>query len=183
MIKTKSIQNLIILLFSLLLSGCLETIKEANTIVTNLTKVVDSTSKVDMMAYVAEGANMNALGEAAPVSFMVIQMKNDQALFAATFEDLAGDIKAVLKEDYISHKKYTLAAGKFIHIGPFDVKDKTHHIAVVSAYKQLEQKIWRVSEEINPKDQHYSAHVTIGDNGVKLAIKKAKKGLKGLIKE
>lgn len=175
--RIRWMQPVFVLLSSLLLTGCLATVKEANTIISNLTKTLDTASTVDMMAYVAEGANMNVLGESVPVSFMVIQMKNDQSLFTASFEDLSGNIKTVLKNDYLSHEKYTLAAGKFIHIGPFEVNKKTLHIAVVSSYKELEQKIWRVSKEINPKNQYYSAHVTIGDNGVKLDIKKTKKGL------
>lgn len=180
--KEKWIPLVIILFSSLLLTGC-ETVKKTNEVIAKLTETLDTTSKVDMMAYVVEGSNVNDLGETAPVSFMVIQMENDQALFTASFEDLAGDIKKVLKKDYIAHKKYTLPAGQFVHIGPFDVKKDVHYLAIVSAYKELEQKVWRATEEIDPENQHYSAHVTIGDNGIKLDVKKAKKALKGLIKE
>lgn len=127
-------------------------------------------STVELIVYADDNVNINKLNEPTPVNIVVVQMKNDQNLFSSNFTELLSDLKVALKNDYISHEELMIEPGKFIHIEAFELDKKTKFIAVVSAYREMEQVIWRASDKVESEKKKYSAHVVLKRSGVKMEL-------------
>jgi type VI secretion system protein VasD len=159
---------LLALMFSL--SSCSSLLEDTGKLFVKLGKPDEGPSTVDLMVYADENVNINRLNEPTPVSFVVVQMKNDLRLYSSTFAELSGDIKAVLKNDYVNHGEFMVEPGKFTHIGPFELEKQTNFIAVISAYRDMEQVIWRASDKVDSEKKKYSAHVLLKQGGVKMDV-------------
>ena len=153
------------------LTACSFLMEDTGKLLLKLGKPEKVASTVDLMVYANENVNINKLKEPTPVNFLVVQMKNDLRLYTSTFVELSGDIKVALKNDYIDHGEFMVEPGKFTHVGPFELHKKAKFIAVISAYRDMEQVIWRASDKVASEKKKYSAHVVLKRGGVKMELK------------
>ena len=152
----------------LAVTGCSNMMKDTSDLLSNLSKSKESASIVNMMVYAEDEINLNASNEPTPVSFVVIELKNDKKLFALDYESLTTDLEDALGSSYITHEEYTVEPGKFINIDPYKLNEKTKFLGVVSAYRALENTLWRTSIKVKSIEEVYAIHTVLKKDAVKM---------------
>ncbi len=162
-----------IVLMSLFLTSC-ASVKDVSDMLANVTKESsgDAASVISMMVYAEDNININASNEPTPVSFIVLELKNDAKLYAQDYEALSGDIEKALGKSYLNHEEYMVEPGKFVNVEAFEVQKGTRYIAVVSAYRALDKTIWRASAKIADKGEVYAIHTVLKQKLVNMELKK-----------
>ncbi len=94
--------------------------------------------------------------EATPISFKVIQLKDNSLLLQVDFESLSSDIEKALGSTYLAHDDFMLIPGEYKYIEPFEVEKRTRYIAVVAAFSDNANAKWKGSVKIKPKGRKYA---------------------------
>jgi type VI secretion system protein VasD len=169
-----------ILLTVVLLSSCAITdvvVKTAKILVNPDLKVgedKDQPAYVSLSINAALDANVNLYSEddiaakGTPLSFKILQLKDDSLFKGADFESINKDLEGVLKSSYIDHEDYEIEPGDFKFIELFKVDEDTHFIAVVASYNNYQKIEWKSLTKIKPYGNKYRIHVQFDTDKVEI---------------
>ncbi|CAB3857895.1 hypothetical protein LMG26684_02426 [Achromobacter mucicolens] len=103
---------------------------------------------------------------ATPVSFRVIQLKDDSLLENADPDLVRSAPKKALGSTYITADDYLLAPGQFKFINYRDLDEDTHYVAVVAVFHAPEAQRWYDVFRVEPRSRKYALLVTLQDTRV-----------------
>lgn len=87
---------------------------------------------------------------ATPISFKIIQLKDDSLFLNADHDTLSSDLKGALGTTYITHDDYVLTPAQFKYIADLEIDKKTRYIAVYADFYEMEAAIWKGIVQIEP---------------------------------
>jgi type VI secretion system protein VasD len=105
--------------------------------------------KITVSVLTSPGANPTPTGEPRPVIVHVYQLKNDERLFNASFDQMWHDDKATLTDDIIHVDQLEMypATRQDIH---FDRAEELQHIGVVALFQEPKGHSWFTSFDLPP---------------------------------
>lgn len=108
--------------------------------------------------------------EATPISFKLIQLKDNALFLQADFEGLFDDLEKALSTTYLAHDDFMLIPGEFKFVEAFEVEDEARYVAVIAAYNDYANKQWKEIVKIKTKGKEYSLLLHFDEQ--KVVIKK-----------
>ncbi|MGL4667757.1 MAG: type VI secretion system lipoprotein TssJ [Saezia sp.] len=87
---------------------------------------------------------------ATPVSFKILQLRDDSLFLNADHDSLSADIKKALGTTYISHDDYVLTPSQFKFIRSIELDKKTRYIAVYADFYGTDGAVWKGVVQIEP---------------------------------
>jgi type VI secretion system protein VasD len=166
-------KNLSIIFVSFMLHGCIsDAIKDTGDILKNIASSEDDkkASKMSMMLYADDAANINESNEPAPITVMVLQMTNDLKMITSDYASLTGDVKSTLGKTYLNHEEYIVQPGSFTNVEEFPIEKNAKYIGIVASYRSIEDAVWRGSVKIEDQGEQYAVHVVLSDDGLKVEV-------------
>lgn len=117
------------------------------------------------------GGNPDSQGAAAkavatPVTFKILQLKDDSLFLNADLEQLSNDLEEALGSTYLSDDDYILLPGQFKFIDYADIDEDTRYIAVFANFHDPHGAIWKQVLRLEPNGHRYALLVTLNDNVV-----------------
>lgn len=137
-------------------------------------KAEDQPSKVSLTMVADEDINFNQFVESetpekgTPISFKVIQLKDDSLFLGADFDSLFLDLEKELGKTYVSHDDYVIEPGEYKYVNLFPVEKDVSFIAVFAMYSNFDKATWKVITEINPLSKEYPLYLKFTQNAVEL---------------
>lgn len=114
----------------------------------------------------APAPEVQASASATPVSFRVIQLKDDSLLENADPNLIHSKPKKALGSTYITADDYLLVPGQFKFVNFSALDEKTRYIAVVAAFHAPDAQRWYDVFRVEPRGRKYALLVTLQDTRV-----------------
>ncbi|EKT60182.1 type VI secretion system lipoprotein TssJ [Providencia sneebia] len=158
--------SLVFLLLSILtLSGCsrpLEAVTKIGQVILDpsipIGPLEDRPSTISLTILAEPNINPNQDGEATPINLQVVYM-NEDSLFAALdfdqIEEQEGDLKKLLKKNYIDHQDYTLVPGQYKPLPDIELYPDNRYIGVIGYYSDPDNAEWKKIVKARGKGRHY----------------------------
>lgn len=169
----KAINFLSFIVVIFLLSGCIsDVLKDTGDILKNLGTSPDDkkASKMSMMLYADENANLNEMNEPSPIMVVIVQMTSDLKLVTSSYESLTGDIKSALGNSYLKHEEYLVTPDSFTNVEEFSLEKGTKYIGIIASYRSIDNAVWRGSIKVSDQDENYAVHVALSENGLDVEV-------------
>lgn len=109
-----------------------------------------------------------AISEASPIVFNIIQLTHNAPILQADFDSLFEDIEKALGTSYLTHTEYILAPNEFKYIAPIPVEEGVQYIAVVAAYHDYNNAIWKRIIKINPMGEEIILFINLNEYAVEV---------------
>lgn len=103
---------------------------------------------------------------ATPVSFKILQLKDDSLFLSADQDSLTKDMRAALGSTYIDSEDYILQPGQFKFIPPQEINKNTRFIAVYAQFHEMDGATWKSIVPVAPKGRGYNLFVWFDNNTV-----------------
>ena len=127
------------------------------------TRYVDTPTETLTLAATSE-VNPNLAGEASPVVVKVYQMSERTTFDTLDFEGAFNNAESLLGNKLKSRKELVLRPGESAR-HKMELASDAGHIAVVAAYRNIDEAQWKLVYEVNPN--WYSSHrVTLTAGGL-----------------
>jgi type VI secretion system protein VasD len=105
---------------------------------------------------------------ATPISFKVIELKDDSLFLGADYDALEKDLKKALGTTYLAHEDYVLRPGQFKFINAHTLSKGTRYVAVLAAYHDIDGTSWKQVLRVEPVGRTYALMLRFGHAGVSL---------------
>ena len=115
-------------------------------------------------------ANVNAFGEAVPISVLVLQMRGDAALNQADILEFMDDPEAALGKEYIDSSEHSIPPGEFLALDPLELEEEATYIGFVALFAETDGAIWRTAEAVEPVGKVYNITVEVGSLNLRVAL-------------
>ncbi|SAK75998.1 Type VI secretion lipoprotein [Caballeronia pedi] len=109
---------------------------------------------------------------ATPVSFKILQLKDDTLFLSADYSQLTKDLKKTLGSTYIDDDDYVLQPGQFKYIEYAGIDKKARFIAVLANFHNQNGATWKQVLRLESRGYRYAlavilrgSEVTIADEG------------------
>ena len=100
---------------------------------------------------------------ATPITFKVLQLKDDSVLLNSDFGSLSKDLKKALGSTYLADDDYVLKPGQFKFVNFESLKQGTNYVAVIASFHDTDNATWKKIFRVQPKGHSYSLLVTFDD--------------------
>lgn len=100
--------------------------------------------QINMQIFVAPNANLNILGQPAPIRVDFYQLSADGAFGQAGFSDLIQQPETVLAEKLIQRDQYIFYPDT-ITVLPTKLDSNLRYFGAIASYRDLENKQWRIT--------------------------------------
>lgn len=152
-----------LLLFSLLLSGCKNPLWTAE----DTPDVSKLPSLAGLTLLADKDINPNESQAASPVSFQVIWMSDDSKLLATDIDQLSSrKLEDVLGKNYVDHQDFTLVPGQYKYMPPVELAKEIKFIGVVVSFSQPNATQWKKVLKVSPIGHHYQVLIHLHKNSV-----------------
>nr|WP_285836154.1 type VI secretion system lipoprotein TssJ [Larsenimonas suaedae] len=128
----------------------------------------EQASTVDLSMVAESDMNADGNGLGAPMSFQVLQLKDDSKLMAADYAEVSDDLENALGTNYIDHDDFALLPRQFKFYESFDVDPETRFIGVIAYYNDPDHAEWKKVVRIRPKGHRYHILVHLRNHTVEL---------------
>lgn len=105
-------------------------------------------------------------GAATPISFKVLQLKDDSLLLNADSMQLAKDLKKALGSTYVAEDDYVLQPGQFKFINFSRINPDTRYVAIVADFHDQNGAVWKQVFRLEPAGRKYALLMTLQGNRV-----------------
>lgn len=151
----------LLLLFSVVaLNGCSKSRQAAS-------KVKPST--VSLTIFAEPNINPNQEGEATPINVQIVYL-NEDSLFASLdhdqIEEKDGDLKKVLKKNYIDHQDYTILPGQYKPFPTMTLNTDNRYIGIIGYYSDPDNAEWKKVVKARGKGRSYFILAHIKENEI-----------------
>ncbi|CAD5109359.1 type VI secretion system lipoprotein TssJ [Zestomonas carbonaria] len=121
----------------------------------------------EMVDGLQERQNAFASREAAtPITFKVLQLKDDSLFLSADHDMLTKNLKKALGKTYLDDDDYVLQPGQFKFIDYAEIDEKTHYLAVMANFHNQDGAVWKQVLRLEPTGHKYAVLVTLTDTQV-----------------
>lgn len=117
--------------------------------------------------------DVNDGDQATPISFKVLQLKDDSFLLQADIENLFDDMKAALGTSYVTHDDYMMVPDEYKFIEDIEIEEDTRFIGVAAAYHDHANAVWKQVVKINPKGERVALFIYFDETSVELKTQEA----------
>ncbi|TBU84477.1 type VI secretion system lipoprotein TssJ [Phytopseudomonas dryadis] len=111
-----------------------------------------------------EGAAPKAV--ATPITFKVLQLKDDSLFLNADHDLLTKNLKKALGKTYLDDDDYILQPGQFKFIDYVDIHEDTRYLAVFASFHDQDNATWKQVLRLEPTGHKYALLVTLHDTAV-----------------
>lgn len=103
---------------------------------------------------------------ATPITFKILQLKDDSVLLNADYAALSKDLKKALGSTYLADDDYVLKPGQFKFVNFQPLKDGVNYVAVIASYHDIDNTQWKKVFRVEPRGHSYSLLFTLNDTSV-----------------
>lgn len=151
---TKAFITLASLVLISILAGCstLESLPLVGETIKAATK--DEPSELETKIVADEKLNPDAQGRPAPLIIRLYALSDDSVFLTADFFALYEDDEAVLGDKLLMRREFQIRPGETRELEDLEFSLDTRYLAVIGAYRDLDNATWRVSEAIEPNESY-----------------------------
>lgn len=103
---------------------------------------------------------------ATPITFKILQLKDDSLFLNADHVLLTQNLKKALGKTYLEDDDYILLPGQFKFIDYADIHEDTRYIAVFANFHEQDGATWKQVLRLEPNGHKYALLITLHDNAV-----------------
>ncbi|MBH3346430.1 type VI secretion system lipoprotein TssJ [Pseudomonas parafulva] len=103
---------------------------------------------------------------ATPITFKILQLKDDSLFLNADLDLLTQNLKKALGKTYLEDDDYILLPGQFKFIDYADIHEDTRYLAVFANFHDQNGATWKQVLRLEPNGHKYALLVTLHDNAV-----------------
>jgi len=116
---------------------------------------------VKLLVRASERLNSGEKGESLPTTFRIYQLKDDDKIGQASFEDLLDRDKEVLGDQILAAQELTVGPNEQL-TPPMSREPKAAFVAVVALFRRPAGSSWRVVKQLPPPDPQH-CHIPAAD--------------------
>lgn len=105
---------------------------------------------------------------ATPVTFKILQLKDDSVFLNAGYDQLAKDLKKSLGSTYVDDEDYVLQPGQYKYIDYSAISKKTRYIAVLANFHNQNGATWKQVLRLEQRGYRYALLVVFRDSEVSI---------------
>lgn len=105
---------------------------------------------------VASQAAPRASAVATPITFKVLQLKDDSVFLNADRDALIKDLKKTLGSTYVDDDDYVLLPGQFKYVTFNKIDKKTQYVAILANFHDQERAVWKQVQRVEAGGYKYS---------------------------
>lgn len=111
----------------------------------------------------------SALAVATPITFKILQLKDDSVFLSAGYDQLTKDLKKTLGSTYIDDDDYVLQPGQFKYIEYATISKKARFIAVLANFHNQNGAVWKQVLRLESRGYRYALMVNFRGSEVSIA--------------
>jgi len=124
-------------------------------------------TKVDLRIIAGGDLNLDDAGRPSPLVIRLIELKSPMGFENANFFSLYQHEKETLSDEWVSSEELELKPGD-VHELKFSLKPESQVVAVLAAYRQLNDVTWRVILPVQ-RHKHNAMTLLLNSKGMALA--------------